>query len=89
MHSDVAVDASITDIPLRPKGKATYEVATDRNEDDCSDVNKQQEQEQQGLQRIERPGTDSEARCVKKAGELRYGYKRHDAVDVNGYLKAQ
>ncbi|MBP9152789.1 MAG: hypothetical protein KBF73_10940 [Flavobacteriales bacterium] len=49
MHSDVAVDASITDIPLRPKGKATYEVATDRNEDDCSDVNKQQEQEQQRL----------------------------------------
>jgi len=38
------------------------------------------------VQKIEHPGTDSEGRWVKKAGNLRYGYKRHDAVDKNGMI---
>lgn len=86
VRSGVAVDASITDSPLRPKGKTTYEVATDRSEDDRSQADKHGEQEQQRVQKIERPGTDSEGRWVKKAGKLRYGYKRHDAVDENGMI---
>lgn len=86
VRSGIAVDASITDSPLRPKGKTTYQVATDRSEDDRPQAEKEGEQEQQRVQKIERPGTDSEGRWVKKAGKLRYGYKRHDAVDENGMI---
>jgi len=86
VRTGIAVDASITDSPLRPKGKTTYEVATDRSEDDRSPSDRQDEQEHHRVQKIERPGTDSEGRWVKKAGKLRYGYKRHDAVDENGMI---
>jgi IS5 family transposase len=31
------VDASITDSPLRPKGKANYEIVTDREQEEISE----------------------------------------------------
>jgi IS5 family transposase len=33
----VLVDASITDSPLRPKGKANYEIVTDREQEEISE----------------------------------------------------
>ena len=42
----IAEDASMTDSPLRPKGKTTYEEATDSS-DDLPQTDEQQEQEQQ------------------------------------------
>lgn len=86
VKSGVAVDASITDSPLSPKGKTTWEIATDRKEDDREDTDKNKEDNFHKLERQQKPGTDSEARWVKKGGKSRYGYKRHDAVDVNGII---
>ena len=85
VRTGIAEDASMTDSPLRPKGKTTYEEATDSS-DDLPQTDKQQEQEQQQAQRIVRPGTDSEGKWVRKAGRSRYGYKRHDTVDQNGMI---
>jgi IS5 family transposase len=33
----VLVDASITDSPLKPKGKANYEIVTDREQEEISE----------------------------------------------------
>ena len=86
VRSGIVVDASITDSPYSPKGKTTWEVATDRKEDQRDDSDKQQEQNYHKVQKVNKPGTDDEARWVKKGNKLRYGFKRHDAVDENGMI---
>lgn len=78
----VLVDASITDSPLRPKGKANYEIITDRKEEEVS----QKEQEAVSIVKINAPGVDTEAAWVKKAGKLRYGYKKHVVTDEQGMI---
>lgn len=80
------VDASITEVPQRPKGKTTYEIAEDRKEDQRDEQEKQKEENQYKLIRKEQPGVDSEARWLKKAGKLHYGYKKHIAVDEDGLV---
>jgi len=82
------IDASITESPLKPKGKAEYEVAQDRKEDERGDEEKQKEENSQQLIRKQKPGVDSEARWLKKAGKLQYGYKKHIAVDDEGMVEA-
>jgi transposase, IS5 family len=82
------VDASITDSPFSPKGKTEYEICCDRKEEDRNDQDKQKEEQTQQLIRKTKPGVDSEARWLKKAGKLHYGYKKHIAVDKDGLTEA-
>lgn len=74
----VIVDASITDSPKKPKGKKVYEVAEDRKEDESTGSTELQEKIQ--------PGVDTQARWIKKAGKLRYGYKKHVGTDSGGHV---
>lgn len=76
------VDASITDSPLKPKGKTLYEVVTDRHETQISD----QEKESVTMIKQVSPGVDTEAGWIKKAGKLRYGYKKHVVTDEEGLI---
>lgn len=81
------VDASLTDTPLRPKGKKQYELASDREEDDRSEQDKKEEDNYHRLIEKKKPGVDNEARWVKKGGKLHYGYKRQVAVDEDGLVE--
>ena len=80
------VDASIIDTPLKPKGKTTYEIETDRSEEDRPEQDLQKEEQVQVLIKKERPGVDTEARWIKKAGKTRYGYKKHHVTDTEGLV---
>jgi transposase, IS5 family len=82
------VDASLTDSPFSPKGKTEYEIAVDRKEEDREEGEKQKEEQKQQLVKKTKPGVDSEARWLKKAGKLHYGYKKHVAVDQDGMIEA-
>ena len=78
------IDASITDTPRRPRGRKAYEVVTDREEEDGKEAS-----EKAMLKEITKPNVDAEARWVKKAGKLHFGYKRHTVTDVNGLILAE
>jgi len=82
------VDATITESPFSPKGKTQYEIATDRQEDERDEQDKQQEEQQQKLLPKTQPGVDNEARWLKKGGKLKYGYKKHIAVDKEGIIES-
>ena len=74
------VDASVTDTNRRPRGQKEYEVVEDRNEDAKPDsVN---------TRLVEKPkrGVDKEARWLKKAGKLHFGYKRHTVTNQEGLV---
>jgi IS5 family transposase len=78
------VDATLTDPPRCPKGKAEYEMTEDRNEDQRESKEIDREEVQMKLIRKHQPGVDSEARYLKKGKNLHYGYKKHIPVDENG-----
>jgi IS5 family transposase len=80
------VDASLTDAPRSPKGKTTYEIAEDRQEDNRNQEQKEMENNSMKLVKIQQPGVDAEARWLKKNGNLHYGYKKHIAVDQEGLV---
>jgi IS5 family transposase len=82
------VDASLTDTPRRPKGKTTYEVAEDRQEDERPQEQKDGEQRTMKLVRVKQPGVDAEGRWVKKGGKLHFGFKKHVSVDQEGLVLA-
>jgi len=86
VKSGAIVDASIIDSPLKPKGKTTYEIETDRAEHERSPEEQENEQHRHALIKTEQPGVDSEARWIKKAGKTRYGYKKHHVTDTEGLV---
>lgn len=86
IKSGAIVDASITPTPLKPKGKTTYEVATDRAEEPRQQQEVDKEEESQQLLKVTKPGVDTEGRWIKKAGKLHYGYKKHAVTDTEGML---
>ncbi|MDD3876023.1 MAG: IS5 family transposase [Bacteroidales bacterium] len=75
------VDASVTDTPRKPKGKKEYEVVEDRNEDE-----QKKPADKVSLEVKTKPGVDTQAKWIKKAGKLRYGYKQHTATDEQGLV---
>lgn len=78
------IDASITQSPLKPKTKPSYEVVNDREDrDDEGDA-------QAAMRVIEvvQAGVDVEARWVNKGGKSIFGYKQHTVVDDNGLVMA-
>ena len=78
------VDASITDSPRRPRGRKEYTVVEDRKEDDGLEA-----AESAFVQEAEKPNVDREARWVKKAGKLRFGFKRHTTTNLDGMILAE
>ena len=76
------VDASITDTLRKPRGKKAYEILEDRKEDACS------ENPPKTLAVKVQSHVDTEAAWIKKAGKLRYGYKKHVATDEQGLITA-
>jgi transposase, IS5 family len=80
------IDASIIDSPLKPKGTVTYEIENDRAEEERSDQQKELETKEQTLLKVEKTGVDTDARWIKKAGKLRYGYKKHYVTDQEGLV---
>ncbi len=93
------VDASITDSPRKPRGKKEYEGAvTDREETPAdSEPVTQPEQAAEVTTPLPKPTAfvekrqshvDTEAAWTKKAGKLRYGYKKHIATDQQGLVLA-
>jgi IS5 family transposase len=75
----IIIDASVTDTPRKPKGKKEYEIVEDRKEDEPAKIS-----EPIKAQEKVKPGVDTEAKWIKKAGKLRYGYKQHTATDEQG-----
>ncbi|TDG34766.1 IS5 family transposase [Pedobacter changchengzhani] len=80
------VDASVIDSPFKPKGRATFEVETDRMEDPRSTVELEKEQEEKQLQKMTHGSVDTDAAWLKKAGKLRYGYKKHIVTESEGLV---
>lgn len=82
------VDAAITDSPRKPKGKTIYEIAIDREEDNRSETEKEKESNSMKVVKQDQPGVDTEARWLKKSGQLWYGYKKHISTDDEGLVLA-
>lgn len=84
------VDASITDSPRKPRGKKEYEVIEDRKESAL--VNPQEEPPAPVAAVLPavkiQSHVDIQAAWIKKAGKLRYGYKKHIATDDQGLVRA-
>ena len=78
------IDASITTSPRSPSGKPAYEIVEDRTEQDNATL----EQERQAISLVKKtqPGVDTQARWLKKAGKLHYGYKKHVVSDPEGLV---
>jgi IS5 family transposase len=81
VNTGVIIDASITDTLRKPKGKKEYEAVEDRQEDETNP-----KLEKTILAEKVKPGVDTEAKWIKKAGKLRYGYKQHTATDEQGLI---
>ena len=77
------VDASVTDTNRRPRGQKEYDVVEDRDEEGKPDV--------ANIKVVEKPrrGVDTEARWLKKAGKLHFGYKRHTVTNQEGLVLAE
>lgn len=82
------IDASLTDTPRKPHGKTMYEIVEDRKEDERPEQEQQKEEANMKVVKVQQPGVDSEARWVKKAGKLHFGYKKHISVDQQGLVLA-
>jgi len=81
------VDASITDSPRKPRGKKEYEVVEDRTE--SINVNEQSLIPPANALTVKaQPHVDTQGAWVKKAGKLRFGYKKHIATDDQGLVRA-
>lgn len=80
---------SITDSPPKPRGKKQYEVIQDRKEEpDLSAGGQQPENTQTVLSVKTQSHVDVQGAWVKKAGQLRFGYKKHVATDDQGLVRA-
>ncbi len=69
------VDASIVDTPLKPKGKIPHKITQDRKD----------EQEVK-LEKDYPDSVDKDAAWIKKAGKVRYGFKKHYVTDEEGLV---
>jgi IS5 family transposase len=86
VRTGAIVDASVTESPFKPKGRTTYEIATDREEEPRSQEEQDKEEKHHVLIRKQQPGVDSEARWLKKRGKPMYGYKRNYVTDPEGLV---
>jgi IS5 family transposase len=83
------VDASITDSPRKPRGKKEYEVTEDRKEGtDTAGDEQKPATVPPALTVKTQSHVDTEGAWIKKAGKLRFGYKKHIATDYHGLVRA-
>ena len=83
------IDASITDSPRKPRGKKEYEVVEDRKEvSDATGTGQQPATVDTVLVVTTQSHVDTEGAWIKKAGKLRFGYKKHIATDDQGLIRA-
>ena len=80
------VDASVIDSPLKPKGTPTYQVVEDRQEEEQTEKSKAEEKTVVKAIKLNQLGVDTEAKYVKKAGKLRYGYKKYVVTNNEGLV---
>lgn len=79
-------DASVTDSPFKPKGKAQFEIEQDRSKEQRNTEELEKEKAEKQLQKAEKPGIDNEAAWLKRGNTLRYGYKKHVLTDEEGLI---
>lgn len=88
------IDASITDSPRKPRGKKEFELlATEDRQESITDVLDSKETVAQtqppSITKVKiQSHVDTDAAWIKKAGKLRYGYKKHVATDEQGLVTA-
>jgi IS5 family transposase len=82
------IDASITDSPRKPRGKKEYEVVEDRKEEPDATGSEPQATVEAVLVVKVQSHVDIEGAWIKKAGKLRFGYKKHVATDDQGLIRA-
>lgn len=76
------VDASIIDTPLKPKGSSKYKVLDQDQQEDAVLSGDDLQQVKRDIAR----SVDTQGAWVKKAGKLRYGYKKHHLTDEEGII---
>jgi transposase, IS5 family len=81
------VDASITDSPRKPRGKKEYEIVEDRKEQANQDAIHPIPPAMPLTKKVQ-SHVDTQGAWIKKAGKLRYGYKKHIATDDQGLIRA-
>ena len=81
------VDASITDSPRKPRGKKEYEIVEDSKEQTKGGNELQLLPPTQALTVKVQSHVDKEGPWIKKAGKLRFGYKKHIATDEQGLVR--
>jgi transposase, IS5 family len=79
VKTGLIVDASVTDTPLKPKGKKTYPISEDRKEEEATET--------KPIEPVKNR-VDQEAAWLKKAGKLHYGFKKHVGTDPEGLVLA-
>jgi len=83
------VDASITDSPRKPRGKKEYEVVEDRKEQPDAGKDEQRPATTDTVLVVKTQShVDTQGAWIKKAGKLRFGYKKHIATDDQGLIRA-
>jgi IS5 family transposase len=83
------VDASITDSPRKPRGKKEYGVVEDRKEQPDATRDEQAPATADTVLVVKTQShVDTQGAWIKKAGKLRFGYKKHIATDDQGLIRA-
>ena len=88
VKTGVKIDASLTDTLRKPRGKATYQIAEDRKEDEVEKEEIEKQDAESKAVRVYQKGVDEEGRWLKKAGKLHYGFKKHVSTDEDGLVLA-
>ena len=83
----VLVDANIIDTPLKPKGKPTYRVAEDREEEENPTLELTEERASKAVEKHVPSSVNPDGAWSRKAGKLRYGYKKHHVTDEEGLVR--
>jgi IS5 family transposase len=87
VNTGILVDASVTTTPFTPSSPVTFELSSDRAEEDrSSEQDDKETQYHQHLKRVENHGTDQQARWLKKGNKAMYGYKKHVATNDEGMV---
>jgi IS5 family transposase len=87
VKTGVLVDASLSVSPYTPAQPTTFEMATDRIEEERTEEQTEKEGEyHKKLTRLENNGTDQQARWLKKGKKSYYGYKKHTATNDDGMV---
>jgi IS5 family transposase len=67
------VDASVIDTPLKPKGRKTYEVTNDR-------------EDEKNIKRSYHESVDKDGTWLKKGGKYHFGFKKHHLTNDEGLV---